>query len=211
MITKLTESGVIAVIRRIPAEHIEQVADHLIAGGVTALEVTVDTPEAFRSIEKLSLRLKGQAIVGAGTVLDRESAKMAINSGAEFVFSPSLHEDVIRTALRYGKIAVPGVMSPTEMVQAMEWGADIVKLFPASVLGAKFIKDVKAPFPHVPIIPTGGINLSNVAEFIRVGVAAVGLGGSLINMEEIKEGNYKGIQSRSEQFVRAIKQAREER
>lgn len=211
MLTKLTESGVIAVIRRISAEHIEQVADYLVAGGVTALEVTVDTPEAFRSIEKLSLRLKGQAIVGAGTVLDRESAKMAINSGAEFVFSPSLHEDVIRTALRYGKIAVPGVMTPTEMVQAMEWGADMVKLFPASVLGAKFIKDVKAPLPHVPIIPTGGVNLSNVAEFIRVGVAAVGLGGSLINTEEIKEGNYKGIQSRSEQFVRAIKQAREER
>jgi 2-dehydro-3-deoxyphosphogluconate aldolase / (4S)-4-hydroxy-2-oxoglutarate aldolase len=208
LLERLVQSGVIAVIRRIPHEKVEYVAQSLVEGGVTALEVTVDTPYAFEAINKLVHRLNGRALVGAGTVLDSESAFLAIQSGADFIFSPSLHEGVIRTALRYGKIAVPGVMTPTEMVTAVELGADLVKIFPAAGLGVKYIKDVKAPFPHIPVIPTGGVNLENVASFIDAGVAAVGIGGNLLDSQAIADSNYGKITDIASQYVTAIKAAR---
>lgn len=205
---KLLESGVVAVIRKVPLESMEQVALALVEGGVTALEITVDHPDSFAAIQTLSRTLKGRAIVGAGTVLDSESARLAIQQGAEFVFSPSLHPDVIRTALRYGKIVVPGVMTPTEMIQAMELGADMVKVFPATGLGVKYIKDVKGPFAHIPIIPTGGVNLENVASFIDAGVVAVGVGGNLVNAKAIAAGDFASITETAKQYVQAIKEAR---
>lgn len=205
---KLLESGVVAVIRKVSLEHMEQVAAALVGGGVTALEITVDHPDSFAAIHALSRQLKGRAIVGAGTVLDSESARLAIQQGAEFVFSPSLHPDVIRTALRYGKIVVPGVMTPTEMIQAMELGADMVKIFPATGLGVKYIKDVKGPFAHIPIIPTGGVNLENVASFIEAGVVAVGVGGNLVNQKAILSGDFAAITETAKQYVQAIQEAR---
>jgi 2-dehydro-3-deoxyphosphogluconate aldolase / (4S)-4-hydroxy-2-oxoglutarate aldolase len=208
LLTKLLEGGVIAVIRQVPGDKMLQVAESLVAGGVTALEVTVDHPDAFAAIRTLSSQLKDQAIVGAGTVLDSESARLAIQQGAEFIFSPSLHQDVIRTALRYGKVAVPGVMTPTEMITAMEWGADMVKIFPASGLGVKYVKDVKGPFPHIPVIPTGGVNLDNVASFVEAGVAAVGVGGNLVNLKLIEEGNFAEISSMARKYVTLVKEAR---
>lgn len=211
LLQKLLESGVVAVVRRIPAEKVDQVADSLIEGGVTALEITVDAPEAFSIIENLSQRLKGRAIVGAGTVIDDVSARLAIQHGAEFIFSPSLHQDVIRTALRYGKIVVPGVMTPTEMITAIEWGADLVKIFPATGLGVKYIKDVKGPFSHIPIIPTGGVNLDNVASFIEAGVAAVGIGGNLLDKQAILDGDFAKITAIAKQYVSIIQEARANR
>ncbi|MGG1662535.1 bifunctional 4-hydroxy-2-oxoglutarate aldolase/2-dehydro-3-deoxy-phosphogluconate aldolase [Brevibacillus sp. NRS-1366] len=208
LLKKLVESGVIAVIRRIPEEQVEHVADSLVEGGVTALEVTVDSPGAFNTIAKLSAKYRGRAIVGAGTVVDSVSAGLAIQSGADFLFSPSLHEDVIQTALRYGKIAVPGVMTPTEMITAIEAGADLVKIFPAAGLGIQYIKDVKAPFPHIPIIPTGGVNLENVASFIQAGVAAVGIGGNLIDRQALETSEYNRITNIARQYVTAIQEAR---
>ncbi|WP_134699632.1 bifunctional 4-hydroxy-2-oxoglutarate aldolase/2-dehydro-3-deoxy-phosphogluconate aldolase [Ammoniphilus sp. YIM 78166] len=205
---KLLESGVVAVIRKVPLESMEQVGLALVEGGVTALEITVDHPDSFAAIQTLSRTLKGRAIVGAGTVLDSESARLAIQQGAEFVFSPSLHPDVIRTALRYGKIVVPGVMTPTEMIQAMELGADMVKVFPATGLGVKYIKDVKGPFAHIPIIPTGGVNLENVASFIDAGVVAVGVGGNLVNAKAIAAGDFASITETAKQYVQAIQEAR---
>lgn len=207
---KLVESGVVAVIRKVPLAHMENVAESLLAGGVTALEITVDHPDSFTAIHHLSRQLKNRAIVGAGTVLDSESARFAIQQGAEFVFSPSLHIDVIRTALRYGKIAVPGVMTPTEMIQAMEQGADMVKVFPASGLGVKYIKDVKGPFSHIPVIPTGGVNLENVASFIEAGVAAVGIGGNLVDGKAIQAGDFATITETAKRYVQAIQAARGE-
>ncbi|HJV44885.1 MAG TPA: bifunctional 4-hydroxy-2-oxoglutarate aldolase/2-dehydro-3-deoxy-phosphogluconate aldolase [Bacillota bacterium] len=208
LLNRLVENGVIAVIRRVPLESAIQVAQSLIEGGVNALEITVDHPSAYEAIQRVSTQFGDRAIIGAGTVLDSESAKLAIQSGAEFVFSPSLHPDVIRTALRYGKIAVPGVMTPTEMIQALELGADLVKLFPASGLGVKFIKDIRGPFPHVPIIPTGGVNLENVASFIEAGVAAVGIGGNLVNLQAINKGDFASITATAKQYVQSIKEAR---
>lgn len=209
LLKRLVESGVIAVVRRIPEEQVEQVADSLVEGGITALEITVDSQGAFQTIAKLSAKYKGRAIVGAGTVVDKVTAGLAIQSGADFLFSPSLHEDVIQTALRYGKIAVPGVMTPTEMITAIEAGADLVKIFPAAGLGVQYIKDVKAPFPHIPIIPTGGVNLGNVASFIQAGVAAVGIGGNLFDRETLETANYAQITHNARQYVAAIQEARQ--
>ncbi|HJV46654.1 MAG TPA: bifunctional 4-hydroxy-2-oxoglutarate aldolase/2-dehydro-3-deoxy-phosphogluconate aldolase [Bacillota bacterium] len=208
LLQRLTENGVIAVIRKVPEDKLEQVAESLVEGGVTALEVTIDAVGAFDSIRKLSQILKGRAIVGAGTVIDSVSARLAIESGAEFVFSPSLHHSVIQTTLRYGKIAVPGVMTPTEMITAMEWGADMVKVFPATGLGVQYIKDIKGPFPHIPIIPTGGVNLENVASFIKAGVAAVGIGGNLVDQKAISELDFSRITEKAKEYVRAIHEAR---
>jgi 2-dehydro-3-deoxyphosphogluconate aldolase / (4S)-4-hydroxy-2-oxoglutarate aldolase len=208
LLQKLLESGIIAVVRRLPAEKVDRIADSLVEGGVTALEITVDAPEGFAIIERLSRRLKDRAIVGAGTVIDDVSAKLAIQHGAEFVFSPSLHQDVIRTVLRYGKVVVPGVMTPTEMITAMEWGADLVKIFPATGLGVKYIKDVKGPFAHIPIIPTGGVSLENVASFIEADVAAVGIGGNLLDKQAILNGDFAKITALAKQYVSVIQEAR---
>lgn len=205
---KLTESGVIAVIRRIPETAVEPVAESLMAGGITALEVTVDSPNAFAVIRRLSDRLKDRAIIGAGTVLDAASARLAIDSGAEFLLSPGLHRDVIQTAHRYGTIAVPGVLTPTEMIAAVEWGADLVKIFPASVFGPSYIRAVKAPFPHIPVIPTGGIHLDNLASYIQAGAAAVGVGGNLLDRRWIQAGDFSKIMEMAKQYARAAQQAR---
>jgi 2-dehydro-3-deoxyphosphogluconate aldolase/(4S)-4-hydroxy-2-oxoglutarate aldolase len=207
---RMVESGVIAIMRQVPEEKAERLAECLVEGGVTALEVTVQSPDALRTIESLAKKLEGRAVVGAGTVIDGETARLAINSGAEFLYSPSLHQDVIRTALRYGKIAVPGVMTPTEMITAIEWGADLVKVFPAASLGASFLKDVSGPFPHIPVIPTGGINLENVTSFIRAGAVAVGVGSSLVDRSRMERGAFDEITAVAAQYVAAIQQARKE-
>ncbi|GAA4715018.1 bifunctional 4-hydroxy-2-oxoglutarate aldolase/2-dehydro-3-deoxy-phosphogluconate aldolase [Brevibacillus fulvus] len=210
LLDKILENGVIAVIRKVPLEQIDQLAHSLIAGGVTALEVTVDHPDAYAAIQTLSRHFDGQAVIGAGTVLDAESAKLAIQHGAQFLLSPSLHPEVIRTALRYGKVAVPGVMTPTEIIQAVQLGADLVKVFPASALGVKYIKDVKSVFSHVPMIPTGGVDAENASAFVQAGAAAVGVGGNLINKQAMAEGKYEQITKLARQLVQTVSRAREE-
>lgn len=208
LLNKLTESGVIAVIRRIPEEKIEQVAESLVKAGVTALEITVDSEGAFASITRLSRQWRGRAIVGAGTVIDAQTAAMAIQSGADFLFSPSLHRDVIQIASRHGKISVPGVMTPTEMIAAIEWGADLVKLFPAASLGPAYMKAVKDPFPHIPIIPTGGIDEQNITSFITAGAAAVGIGGTLLNRKWIEANDFAAVENAAKTYVDMVRQAR---
>ena len=168
------------------------------------MEITVDSPESFEIIQRLARKYGDQAVIGAGTVLDGQTARMAIHHGAEFIFSPNLKQDVIQTALRYGKQPVPGIFTPTEIVQAVEWGAQLVKLFPASSVGANFIKDVMAPLPHVSIIPTGGVNLENAAEFIAAGAVAVGIGRNLVPSWD----DYEGIESRAREYVALIQAAR---
>lgn len=208
ILEKLRESGVIAVVRRIPREQVEEVADSLVRGGITALEITVDSEDAFATIKRLSRRLQGRAVVGAGTVIDGEAAAAAIKSGADFLFSPSLHLDVIRAAARHGKISVPGVMTPTEMINAIEWGADLVKLFPAASLGPAYLQAVKAPFPHIPVIPTGGIDEGNAASFIRAGATALGIGGTLLDRKTIAAGDYAQVEKAAKTYVEIVRQAR---
>ncbi|NGQ95947.1 bifunctional 4-hydroxy-2-oxoglutarate aldolase/2-dehydro-3-deoxy-phosphogluconate aldolase [Brevibacillus sp. SYP-B805] len=204
----MIKGGIIAILRHVPEENAVRVAESLVEGGVTALEVPVQTAGAFRAMEAIASRLQGKAVVGAGTVLDAETARLSINCGAEFLFSPSLHQEVIRTGLRYGKIVVPGVMTPTEMIQAMEWGADLVKIFPAGSLGPSYVKDVRGPFPHIPVIPTGGVNLENAAAFIKAGAVALGVGGSLVDSRLMAAGEYDKLRERAARFVDAVKAAR---
>ncbi|SET16163.1 2-dehydro-3-deoxyphosphogluconate aldolase / (4S)-4-hydroxy-2-oxoglutarate aldolase [Salinibacillus kushneri] len=206
----LTENGVIAVIRKVPNDKILQVAESLIAGGVNALELTLDTEDAFHIIQQLNARFGDRVIVGAGTVLDDMSAELAIQSGAEFVVSPILKESVISQTLLHGKISIPGVMTPSEMVKAVEYGADIVKVFPASVNGPEFIKHINGPLPSIPIIPTGGINLDNAKDYIEAGAVSVGAGGQLLDKEAIANEDYEKIKRLAKQYVDVVKKARKD-
>lgn len=208
LFNRLTENGVVAVIRNIPKEKVSKVAESLIAGGVNALEVTLDGEDAFQVIERLGSEFKDQAIIGAGTVLDGVSAELALRSGAEFIVSPVLKEDVIQTTLRHGKISIPGAITPTEMLTAIELGAHIVKVFPASVGGPDFIKNVRGPLPQIPIIPTGGINLENAADFIKAGAVAIGAGGNLVDHQVIAEENYAQLTDMAQKYVEIVKKAR---
>jgi 2-dehydro-3-deoxyphosphogluconate aldolase/(4S)-4-hydroxy-2-oxoglutarate aldolase len=208
LINRITENGVVAVIRNIPKKKVTKVAESLITGGVTALEVTLDNEDAFHVIERLAVEFKNQAVIGAGTVLDCVSAELAIRSGAEFIVSPVLKEDIIKTTLRNGKISIPGAFTPTEMLTAIELGAHIVKVFPALVGGPAFIKNVSGPLPQISIIPTGGIDLENAAAFIKAGAIAIGVGGNLADNDAISEDNYEQIIETAKKYVKIVKDAR---
>ncbi|MDO7786041.1 bifunctional 4-hydroxy-2-oxoglutarate aldolase/2-dehydro-3-deoxy-phosphogluconate aldolase [Desulforamulus aquiferis] len=205
----LLASGIVAVVRGAEAEKVVKISKALQQGGVTAIELTMDTPGAVDMIRKVVAEVGSQAVIGAGTVLDAETARAAILAGAEFIFCPSLHEDVIRTANRYGKVVIPGVMTPTEIIKAYELGADILKVFPAGVLGPRYFKEVRGPFKHVPLMPSGGVTLDNAAEFIKAGCVALGVGGSLLDKDAIREERYEVLTERASQFVKIVAQARE--
>jgi 2-dehydro-3-deoxyphosphogluconate aldolase/(4S)-4-hydroxy-2-oxoglutarate aldolase len=204
----LTKGGVIAVVRRIDPEIVESVTDALVSGGITALEITLDSENSFEIIKKLSKKYKDISLVGAGTVLDGHAAYEAVQNGAEFIFSPTLNLETIKTTLRYGKIVIPGVMTPTEAITAIEHGADMVKIFPANTLGASFFKDLKGPCPQIPMIPTGGVNLENAADFIKSGAEMIGIGGSLLDKKLIKEKDFEGLKKLAEAFVREVQEAK---
>lgn len=205
---RLKESGLVAVIRRPQQSQIHSIAKALVDGGVGALEITLDTPGALMMINDLKSTFHDQVLVGAGTVLDAISAKGAIDAGADFIFSPSFDVETIQVTNRYGRISIPGVMTPTEIVQAYAAGADLLKVFPAGVLGVDYLKDLQGPLGHIPLMPTGGVNLNNVATFIKNGAVAVGAGGSLVDRQAINEGRYENLTKIAEQFVKEIQQAR---
>lgn len=207
---KLTERGVVPVIRGGKADIIVDLALALASGGITTIEITVEAPGAMDAIKKAASEIGDKILVGAGTVLDSDTARMAILAGAEFIVSPSLQPDVITVCKRYGKIVVPGAMTPTEIVSAYELGADLVKVFPAGVLGPRFIKDVRGPLGHIPIMCTGGIDVHNAADFIKAGCVAVGVGGSLVSQKAIAEGDWAAITAKARQLVEVVQQARVE-
>ncbi|WP_442595900.1 bifunctional 4-hydroxy-2-oxoglutarate aldolase/2-dehydro-3-deoxy-phosphogluconate aldolase [Neobacillus sp. D3-1R] len=207
-IQRLTDSGLVAVIRRPKAEKIAQIAEALVNGGVGALEITVDTPGVFSMIDKIKQEFGARVLVGAGTVLDAETAKAAIDAGSDFIFSPIVDEKTIEMTLRYGKISIPGVMTPTEIVKAYQAGADILKIFPASSVGPNYIRELKGPLGHIPMMPTGGVSLDNVTEFIKNGAVAVGVGGTLLNKQAIEENRFEILTETAQKFVSLIKSAR---
>lgn len=205
----LKDSGVVAVVRRPPYEKAVRITDALVAGGVKALEITVDSDRAFELISLLNERYGEEVLVGAGTVLDAETAEKAIEAGAQFIFSPILDEETIKATIHHDVISIPGVMTPTEIVKGYRLGADLLKIFPGSSLGVNYIKELSAPLGHIPMMPTGGVTLDNVAQFIRAGAVAVGLGSSLLDKKAMEEERYVDITKRAEQFIQAIHQARE--
>ncbi|WP_408955403.1 bifunctional 4-hydroxy-2-oxoglutarate aldolase/2-dehydro-3-deoxy-phosphogluconate aldolase [Natroniella sp. ANB-PHB2] len=206
----ILDSGVIAVIRGMEVDKMIKVVEALQEGGIKALEITLNTPGALDMIKELAVKLEDtDVVVGAGTVLDGETARAAILAGAEFVFAPNLNCDVIEVCNRYGKIVIPGVMTPTEIVNAYQAGADLVKVFPAKVVGPGFIKSVKGPLDHIPMMPTGGVNLDNAADFIEAGSVALGVGGSLLDQEAIDNQNYEVLTEKAKQFVQIVEETRE--
>ncbi|MBA9084892.1 2-dehydro-3-deoxyphosphogluconate aldolase/(4S)-4-hydroxy-2-oxoglutarate aldolase [Fontibacillus solani] len=205
---KLMNSGIVAVVRRLPRDKVQRITDALVAGGVEALEITVDSDGAFEIIPMLKERYDKHVLVGAGTVLNAKVAEKAIQAGADFIFSPILDEETIKITNHYGRISIPGVMTPTEIAKGYEWGADMLKIFPGSSLGVNYIKEVSAPLTGIPMMPTGGVTLDNVAQFIKAGAAAVGLGSSLLDKAAIADRRYGDITELAQKFRSAITGAR---
>jgi len=204
---RLWQSGVVAVIRADRAGQLQEVAAALAEGGIVFLEVTMTTPEAITVIEKISQSRK-ELIIGAGTVLDAETARIAILSGAQFIVSPALNLKVIELCRRYSQIVIPGAFTPTEVVTAWQAGADLVKIFPASIGGPEYIRALLAPLPQVKLLPTGGVEAENVAAFIKAGSFAVAAGGNLVPRTYIEEKNFAGITELARRFTQAVKSAR---
>ncbi|MBM4764035.1 bifunctional 4-hydroxy-2-oxoglutarate aldolase/2-dehydro-3-deoxy-phosphogluconate aldolase [Bacillus sp. B15-48] len=205
---RIKESGLIAVIRKPSKAQIHYIAEALVAGGTGALEITLDTPGALKMISDLKEKYNDKVLVGAGTVLDAISAKAAIDAGSDFIFSPSFDVETIQITNRYGKISIPGVMTPTEAINAYSVGADILKVFPGGVLGEKYIKDLQGPLSHIPVMPTGGVSVDNVESFIRNGAVAVGAGGSLVKESAIAEERYEILTETAKEYIRRIQNAR---
>lgn len=180
LLRRLYEQRIVAIIRGITGEGLDSLVGTLVESGIRIMEVTVDTPGVYDKIQKIKDEYGDEVAVGAGTVLDSETARTAISAGAEFLVSPSLNVDVIKTAKRYGKAVFPGCMTPTEIVQAFEAGADVIKVFPASVVGPRYFRELSGPLGHIPLMPTGGVNLDNARAYVEAGAAAVGLGSALV-------------------------------
>ena len=202
---KIVASGLIAVIRAESHDQAERIAEACAQGGVAALEITYTVPGATSVIEHLAKKFSAHILLGAGTVLDPETARIAILGGAQFVVSPSVNPNTARLCNRYQVPYLPGAATIGEVVEAMECGADIVKIFPGEILGPAFVKAVKGPLPQASLMPTGGVTLDNVAEWIKAGSVAVGLGGNLT--AGAKTGDFATITRLAQQFVEKIKEA----
>ena len=207
---RIAESGVVAVLRGVEADTVIDIAEALREGGVTAIEITADTPGVLEMISEVSASFSGsETIIGAGTVLDPETARSALLSGAEFVVTPTLDEEVIEVCNRYGSVVAPGVMTPTEALRGYEEGADLVKVFPASTLGPGHLKSMKGPLGQIPMMPTGGVDLDNVADFIEAGAVGVGVGSSLVDGEAVERGDFEALTGTAREFKTEIEAARE--
>lgn len=207
-LNSIGESGVIGIIRIQTAEDLLAIAGALHRGGLHCLEITMNTPGALRAIESAREKLP-QVLLGAGTVLDAVSAREAILAGAQFLVTPTVKLDVLEVAHRYGIPAIIGAMTPTEILTAWEAGADMVKVFPASILGPKYLQEIHGPLPQIPLVPTGGITAENAGDFIRAGAVAVCVGSWLVDKKAIAEGRFEVLTERARQLVEAVRRARE--
>ena len=201
----IRECGVIAIMRASSSDSLISAAESIRAGGVRAVEVTMTTPGALDVIKVAAKKFKGEILFGAGSVLDVETARLAILSGADFIVSPTLNLDVIQVCNRYSVPVMPGCFTPTEALTAWEAGADMIKLFPANFAGPGLVKALLAPLPQLEIVPVGGVDIDNAADFIRAGAAAVGVGASLVNQKLLDSGDMAEITRRATAFVEAVK------
>jgi len=205
----LLDIGVVPVIRASSAEEAMKIVDAIVEGGIKTIEITMTVPNALSVMGTVINKFKEDVLLGAGTVLDAETARASILVGAEFVVSPCLNNDLIRICRRYAKVVIPGAMTPTEILRAWEMGADIVKVFPAGNLGGpKYIKAIKAPLPQILLNPTGGVNLENAAEFIKAGASVISVGSALVDKKAIAEGEFDVLTKKTRQFLEEVKAAR---
>jgi 2-dehydro-3-deoxyphosphogluconate aldolase / (4S)-4-hydroxy-2-oxoglutarate aldolase len=209
VIKQIKDTGLIPVVRATSADEAMRAIDAIREGGVSVLEITMTVPGAVGVIEQLTKKYGSDVLVGAGTVLDAETARACMLSGAQFIVSPALNMETIECCRRYGVAVMPGALTPTEVVQAWTAGADLVKVFPAGALGgASYLKALKAPLPHIELVPTGGVSLKTAADFIKAGASALGVGADLVDLKAIRDGQASVITERAKQFVQIVREAR---
>jgi 2-dehydro-3-deoxyphosphogluconate aldolase/(4S)-4-hydroxy-2-oxoglutarate aldolase len=207
-LSRVLNSGIVAVIRSTSSEQLVEVAKALHEGGVDVLEVTFTVPRALEIISAVRKALGDKVLLGAGTVLDPETARAAFLAGAEFLVAPTVNVDVIRLGNRYDKLVMPGAFTPTEILTAWEAGAQVIKVFPADIGGPTYLKTLHGPLPQVRLLPTGGVNLNTIADFLKAGACAVGLGGALVEPKAVQTGDMTRIKTLAAQYVEIVKQTR---
>ena len=204
----IVNCGVVAIIRVASAQEAVAVCGAIAKGGVKPIEITMTVPGAIDAIKELKGAMGDNVLLGAGTVLDPETARAVVLAGAEFVVCPTLNLEVIEVCRRYSKIVVPGAFTPTEILTAWEAGADIVKVFPATVGGPRYLRDIRGPLPQIRLMPVGGVNIDNTPDFIKAGAVGVAAGTSLVDRKAVSEGKYDIITENARKFVEAVKLAR---
>ena len=203
-LSKIEETRIVSIIRKIPKEHLLATIDALYKGGIRCIEITMDSPKALEMIALAKEKYADDLLVGAGTVLDEPTARSVILAGAEFVLSPTLSTKVIEVCNRYGKLAVPGVFTPTEALTAIQAGAQIVKVFPVSSVGPNYIKDLKGPLTQIKLMPVGGVDEKNAKAYLKSGASAVGVGSCLVNQKDVLNGDFEKITKRAVALVQEV-------
>lgn len=205
ILEKIRSCGIIAVIRMGDTQKLEKVISAISRGGVKGLEITMTTPNALDVIHRISAELPDDFLIGVGSVLDAQTAVAAIHAGAQFVVSPVFKEEIIEAAHRYDRVVIPGAFTPTEILSAWESGADVVKVFPATVGGPKYFRDILGPLPQVKLTPTGGVNLDNAADFMKAGAFCLGVGTALLNKQFIAENRWDELTQLASKFISKIR------
>lgn len=205
MLERLMKEKIVAIFRNIEDRHADQAAEALLAGGITMMEITMNTEGALGMINRWCEKYGEQAAIGAGTVLDLDMAKEAVAAGAQYLISPNLDETVVDYGLKNGVSVWPGVMTPTEIVRAWKAGADAVKVFPMGTLGLKYLAEIKAPLDKIPMMATGGVDLDNIADYFKAGACSVGMGSKLVNLDWVRSGRFDLLTDRARQFAEAVK------
>ncbi|TWT64127.1 bifunctional 4-hydroxy-2-oxoglutarate aldolase/2-dehydro-3-deoxy-phosphogluconate aldolase [Rubinisphaera italica] len=201
---RLLEDRLVAILRVDDSALLIDLCKAIAAGGIRSIEITMTVPNALRILEEVRQQLPEDILLGAGTVLDAETARLVILAGADFIVSPHTDVEIIKMCKRYGKPIVPGAFTPTEIVHAWQSGADIVKLFPSDPIGPKYLKNLKGPLPQIRMMPTGGVELDTIHEFFAAGACAVGIGGALLKKEWLKEKNFAAVEAEARKFVDVI-------
>jgi len=203
-LSQILETKIVAIIRGANPKDVLGIANAMHQGGIKALEITINSPKALSVIEELSDRLGQQVLVGAGTVLDAETARAAIAAGAKFIISPTLDIETIKMTRRYGIVSIPGAFTPTEILTAYQSGGDIIKVFPASS-AVQYMIDIRGPLAHIPLMPTGGVNLENIKEYQKAGAVAFGIGSALVNTKnEINEAYLQHLTDKAIKYIQAV-------
>ncbi len=203
-LSQILENKIVAIIRGANPDDVLKIINALFEGGIMVLEITLNSPKALAVIEEATTKVGNKMLVGAGTVMDAESARAALLAGAKFIISPSLNIETIKMTKRYGAVSIPGAFTPTEIVNAFANGADIIKVFPASP-GVQYFKELMGPLSHIPLMPTGGINLENINEFQKAGAVAFGIGSALIDTKrKVTEEYLQQLTDKARKFVQAV-------
>src|SRR5438128_5888401 len=205
---QVLDCGIVAVVRSPDSEQLVEVCRALADGGVTVVEITMSVPNALDVLRQVRQALGNRLLLGAGTVLDPETARAVLLAGAEYIVAPTVNLDVIRLCQRYDKLVMPGAFTPTEILTAWEAGADIVKVFPADVVGPAFFKALRGPLPHIRLMPTGGVDLTTAADFLKAGACCLGIGGQLVEPKAVAERNFDHIRNLARQYVAIVQQVR---